>query len=249
MLQSFLFQNFNINKNMKFLYKSEVIDYTFLFNLKQETILFLHGWGGNKNSFASTINLLKHHYNLLSITMPTTQPTQEVWNLFDYKNLILNILYLHNVKEVSIICHSFGFRVASVLNGFIKINKIAITGGAGPKKFSIFNKITQQNNKILLKNAKFSYIYKKIASKDYITLSNTNKSSFKNIVNLNTLTLINFNCPILLFWGKRDRATPIWIAKKIKKENQSKLVVTNSGHFAYLEDNSLFNNLVIGFLK
>ena len=234
---------------MNFIYKNEVVDYDFFDNSKKDTILFLHGWGSNKNAFISTINLLKHSYNILTLTMPTTQNTNLTWNLFDYKNLVVNLLSTHNIKQVSIVCHSFGFRVASVLNRFVKIKKIVITGGAGPKKFSIFKKISHENNKVLLKNAKFSYIYKKIASKDYLSLSPINKETFKNIVNLNTKNLIKFNCPVLLFWGKQDHETPLWIAKKIKTNNNAELITTNAGHFAYLDNNSLFNNLVIGFLK
>ena len=168
---------------MNFIYKNEIIDYDYFNSNHKNTILFLHGWGCNKNSFASTISLLKHNYNILTLTMPTSQNTSLVWNLFDYKNLILNILHCHNITQVSIVCHSFGFRVACALNKFIEIKKLIITGGAGPKKFSIFNKTSLKNNKILLRNAKFSYIYKKIASKDYLNLSLTNKETFKNIVN------------------------------------------------------------------
>ena len=38
---------------MNFLCKSEIIDYDYFYNTHNETILFLHGWGGNKFSFDS----------------------------------------------------------------------------------------------------------------------------------------------------------------------------------------------------
>ena len=150
---------------MKFLFKNEVVDYDFSNNKNNDTILFLHGWGGNKFSFSQTINLLKNQYNILTITMPTTEPTTSVWNIFDHVQLIENILTLNCIQNPIIICHSFGLRVAILLNKKIKIKKLIITGGAGLKKENIFLKIIKNNNRILLKNKKNQYLFKKIESK------------------------------------------------------------------------------------
>ena len=54
---------------MNYLFKNEIVDYDFFNNENKDTILFLHGWGGNKFSFQSTINLLKNRYKILSITI------------------------------------------------------------------------------------------------------------------------------------------------------------------------------------
>lgn len=235
---------------MNFLFKNETINYDFFNNKKEQTILFLHGWGGNKFSFQQTINLVKNQFNILSITMPTTQPTTSVWNMFDYVSLIENILSLHDIESVIIVCHSFGFRVAMLLNKKNKISKIVITGGAGLKKnFNIFQKIIKNNNKILLKNKKNQYLFKKIASMDYLNLSSINKKTFQNIVNLNLKFATQFKCPVLLFWGSKDIDTPLWIAKTLNKQNKSKLIITKSDHFAYLKESSKFNHEVIKFIK
>ena len=44
---------------MNFLFKQEIIDYEYYWS-SDTVILFLHGWGGDKHSFASTINLIKN---------------------------------------------------------------------------------------------------------------------------------------------------------------------------------------------
>ena len=54
---------------------------------------------------------------------------------------------------------------------------------------------------------------------------------------------------MLLFWGKNDTETPLFIAKKLKKLNRCNLIVTNGNHFAYLQQSGLFNNLAIRFLN
>lgn len=248
---------------MNFLYKSESIDYDFYYqDSTRPTVIFLHGWGGNKSSFIRSILLLKSKYNLLTLTMPTTATTTTSWTLFDYASMIENILHLYNIKSVNIICHSFGFRVATILKNTVKIDSLIITGGAGPKKESIIKRIERENKKILLsilntpipkksRKKKFEYLYQFVASPDYQQLSQVNKETFKNIVNLNTIQSINFSCPILLFWGKWDNETKPWIAKKIAKRNRlnSELHLVKGGHFAYLENAEIFNNFVIKFLK
>ena len=235
---------------MYYLFKNEVVDYNFFNSCKKQTILFIHGWGGNKNSFNQTINLLKNQFNILSITMPTIQTTVSIWSLFDYVNLIENILLLHQIESVIIICHSFGFRVAMLLNQKIYIEKIVVTGGAGIRKnLNIFQKIIKNNNKIILKDEKHKYFFKSIASADYLKLTTINKETFKNIVNLNLKFVCKFNSPMLLFWGRKDRDTPIWIAHHLKKLTKSSLVTTNSDHFSYIKESAKFNHETLKFLK
>lgn len=258
-------------------------------------VLFLHGWGGNKNSFLNLVKLLNANHNCIMLTLPTTAPTTLVWTLDDYAKCVLSLLKSLNINSVEIVCHSFGFRVATLLyhltkqnnnlsaknlksqnnnantktddqsnkfdknfaanlntnlNNNLRIFKMVVTGGAGPKKFNIFKKIEQQNNLCLLKHEKHKFLFKSLVSPDYFSLSNTNKKTFKNVVDFNTKNLLNFDIPLLLFWGKKDCETPIWIAKKIchlNKKNAT-LKITNSNHFAYLKQSAIFVNLVVNFL-
>lgn len=241
----------------KFIFHGEVIEYDFFKTTTNcECVLFLHGWGGNKNSFASTINLIKSKQNCLAITLPTINPTNLAWTLFDYANCVLCLLSSFGIDKIKIVCHSFGFRVATLINiltkqnKFLQIEKIVVTGGAGAKKINIFKKINQNNNICLLKWQKNKFLFKKLASADYLNLAVTNKKTFKNVVKFNTINMLKFDFPILLFWGRFDHETPLWIAKKIKKINKKNatLIITKDGHFAYLKQNAYFNNLVVNFL-
>ena len=221
-----------------FIFNQEIIEYEYINTHSKNTVLFLHGWGGDKNSFQTLKNQLKKSFNVLSITLPTVSPTTEIWTLFDYVCLVFNLLKLHNIENVIVVCHSFGFRVACVLQNFIKIKKIVVTGGAGPKKENLFLKLEKQQTQISLKLNPNNF--KKFASKDYFALSPTNRQTFKNIVNQNLIKTLAFTCPMLIFWGKFDRDTKPWIAKKLKRKNNAKLVLTNSDHFAYIKETNLF---------
>ncbi len=254
---------------MRFIFNFETIDYDYFNSNSNKTILFLHGWGGDKNSFFRCATLLKSKYNILTITIPTIQPTFHAWTMLDYCELVRNILTVHNIRSVIIICHSFGFRVACLLNGIIKIEKIVVTGGAGLKRVNVFKRIERQNNAILLKKKRFKYLFDNLASADYKLLSTVNKQTFKNVVNTINNNMIKFSCPMLLFWGKRDKETPVWMAKKIaKRQNEFykkpnkierqkavqkninvRLVITNSDHFAYINKSATFLNEVVRFLE
>ena len=233
---------------MNYIFNGEIIDYDFNNNHSNKNIIFLHGWGGNKFSFLPTLKLL-NNYNILTLTMPTISPTKKVWAMETYADLILNLVKMLGINSGIIICHSFGFRVACMLNGRFKIERLIVTGGAGLKRVRRLKKIESENNIILLRQKRFKYLYNSVASSDYITLSATNKKTFNNVVNCVTSPLIKFDCPLLLFWGKFDHETPVWIAKKIRRKNIAKLVLTNSDHFAYIKLSAQFNNLVMRFLN
>lgn len=233
---------------MEYIFKKEIIDYEYINNKHKDTIVFLHGWGGNKNSFTTSKVLLKKNYNILSLTFPTIQPTEEVWDLFDYCNLVLDLLKIHNITSLILICHSFGFRVACLLKYKVKIAKIIITGGAISYNQKL-RKIQQNNAKIMLKNRKFKKIYENYASIDYKQLSIINKTTFKNIVNFVTENLLQFDCPMLLFWGRKDKETKLRNTRILKRQNNVKTLIVNSGHFAYIEYSSLFNNAILEFIS
>ena len=88
-----------------------------------------------------------------------------------------------------------------------------------------------------------------LASNDYKNLSNIGKITFKNIINLNLISCLKFDCPLMIFWGKYDKSTKPWIAKKIHKINNSELHIVKSDHFAYLKEGSKFNHEVLNFLN
>ena len=123
---------------MTFLYKTYEVEYEYLFNNHPKTILLLHGWGGNKDSFARVKKVFKANYNILSLSLPplnlyTTKTNSTIpLDMYDYKSIVLNILKMLNLNSIIIICHSFGLRVSLMLTiSNIQIEKFIITGGAG----------------------------------------------------------------------------------------------------------------------
>ena len=54
---------------------------------------------------------------------------------------------------------------------------------------------------------------------------------------------------VLLVWGKKDKTTPLYMAKKLNRlvKNSGLVVINDGGHFCYLDDFYTFNLVVESF--
>ncbi|MCL2755965.1 MAG: alpha/beta hydrolase [Firmicutes bacterium] len=211
-----------------------------------KTILLLHGWGGNENSFAPILPYLSKHFRCLAPAFPMfgcdsdNQPDTP-WTLDDYTNFIQEYLVTNNVEKCHILAHSFGARVTALLvtRNPARFEKLVLTGAAGirRRKFSTIIKI-----KLYKLRKKLGY-KKQSGSPDYKKLTNSGKKTFQNIINRDLKSEIKqINNPTLLIFGRNDNATPVKLGKKWVKisQNANLLVYNNSGHFAYLDETSRF---------
>jgi len=88
---------------MIFMYNTHLIEYEYNFSNLPNTLLLLHGWGGNKDSFAKIKNIFKCKYNILSVSLPTTNETIFPLNLYTYRDIMLNLLKSLNIINIYII--------------------------------------------------------------------------------------------------------------------------------------------------
>ena len=92
---------------------------------KGPVVLFLHGWGQNKEMMLPIINKLKNNYTCIAIDMPGfgNSDFNNESNLDEYCKTISDFLLLKlHVKPKYIIGHSFGGKVA--INYYLKYKKI-----------------------------------------------------------------------------------------------------------------------------
>lgn len=222
---------------------------------KGKFIFFLHGWGGDKNSFA----IIKNHIaeidrNMVFVSFAGFGNSKEPkvpFSLDDYVNdLVELIVKMAKGKSVDIVCHSFGGRVAILLaNKYpFLVNKIMMIDGAGlkPKRglkyFLKVRKYKRLKQKVLKGKADKS-VLENYGSDDYKMLSPIMKQTFVNVVNQDLKNEAKqIKTQILLFWGEKDNETPLYMAKKYKKllKNSNLIIVKNAGHFSYLDNFELF---------
>lgn len=222
------------------------IKYLFSNNENKECVLLLHGWGGNEYSFSSLFNLLNRKYSVIAINLTdiTNNYLSKPLTMYDYVLKVYIILQKLNIKHIHIVCHSFGFRIALILNEMfdIDIHSMVIIDGAGIKDIPISTRLKIYQFKMLKLLAKYKlYSKSKLENKgstDFKNLTEKDKITFKNIVNLDLKSYVDaINCKTTIVWGKYDNDTRFKMAKYLhKKINGSKLKVYNAGHFSYIEN-------------
>lgn len=242
---------------------------------KGTLILFLHGWGCNKEIFRKEIDLLKNNYRVVSVDLPGFGESDEpnvAFCVSDYTDIIdefINYLLRDETKkEVILVGHSYGGRIIIKLNAKenknYKILKNVLIDSAGIKEKLLVNKkIKQTMYKIgkTLYSLPFANIifgktldeYKSLhGSEDYKKASPIMRDTLVKSINEDLTPILKYvKAPTLLIWGENDTATPLSNAKIMEKEMEDAGLVVLKGceHFSFLEDRNTFVAVFKSFFK
>ena len=130
-------------------------------------------------------------------------------------------------------------------------DKMVITGGAGLKPKNTLKKVVKRFLFKILKTFLPKDRLKRFYSSDYNSLSPIMQKSFVSVVNEHLdYCLQAIENKTFLVFGKNDKETPLYMAKKFNKniKNSTLLVVEDAGHFCFVEKPALFNFAVKEFL-
>lgn len=212
-----------------------------------KVLLFLHGWGQNKEMMLPLIEELKSKYRCIVVDLPGFGKSNfNGSNTLDlYTGKLNEFLKEKEICPEYIVGHSFGGKVA--VNYYLKYKNIkGLVILASPllkpkRTLKYYFKIYKF--KIM---KKLHLDVKKQGSLDYKNCAKDMKPLFINVVNTHFDKVIKeIKIPTLLIWGDKDNKVPLDKAKKInKKLKDSKLHIQKGGHFAYLE-NIEFTKLII----
>ncbi|RZV13079.1 alpha/beta hydrolase [Aliarcobacter butzleri] len=177
-------------------------------------IIFLHGWGSNKDIMKSAFSRYLKDFRHIYIDLPGfgKSSNEYVLTTNDYVNITSEFLkLLHSSKEF-IAGHSYGGKVATLLNP----QNLILLSSAGileEKPFDVKLKIffAKVLNFLGLKN-----ITKRFRSKDVDKMSENMYATFKNVVNEDFSSYFSdFSNKAYIFWGKDDKATSLESGQKI----------------------------------
>ena len=226
------------------------ISYEILNIKNQNTILFLHGWGSNKEIMREAFKKTLPSFKLLFIDMPGfgKSLTNEILKTKDYKNIIEQFIKELNISPLAIIGHSFGGKVATLLN---PKNLILLSSAGILEKKPLLVKIKIKIFKIL----KFfggEKLYRIFATKDAKDMPKNMYETLKNVVNEDfEKEFENFENRALIFWGEEDRATSLKSGKTISKLIKNSFFKSYQGdHYFFIKNSSniakeIEQNLVI----
>jgi len=230
-------------------------------NAKAPTIVLLHGWGGNSQSFFPIYSAFDD-FNILSLDFcgfgQSDKPTAD-FTIFSYAQIVSCLLKYFNLTNTILVGHSFGGRVALILGETDKeiVSKLILIDSAGIKpRFSAKRllKIIKYkiNKKLVDHNLRKGDCLEKYGSVDYKKLSSIEKQVFSKIVRQD---LTNFakstTQDTLILWGEKDKDTPLYMAKRLHKfiKNSKLFVIKGAGHFSYLDNKQTTIKIIKEFLK
>lgn len=217
-------------------YKDSVysLSYEILNPKNEKIILFLHGWGSNKEIMKQAFSDKLQNFKQIYLDLPGfgNSSINEPIDTYEYALIVDLFINSLHVKVDTILGHSFGGKVATLLNS----KNLILLSSAGivvEKSFKVKSKIKFFK---LFKNLFPKNMYKYFASDDVKNMNQTMYEILKKVVNedfSNNFKKTTSNT--LIFWGKDDQATPLASGKYIANLiNDSKFFPYDGDHFFFI---------------
>lgn len=198
-------------------------------------LIFLHGWGSNKNlmkqSFSPFLKGFRHIYidlpgfgkSTCSMPLHTT----------DVARIVELFMVQINASKDIVLGHSFGGKVGLLLNPKMLV-LVASAGIFRKKSFKIKAKIAIFKT---FKALGFSKLRSLFVADDAKQLNELMYQTFKNVVDEDfSYEFSNYEGKALLCWGKDDTATPLSSAEKIAHLiKDSTLEVYDGDHYFFMK--------------
>ena len=203
----------------------------------EKEIIFLHGWGSNKDIMKNVFSKYLTNFTHIYIDLPGFGKSKNDYVLTtnDYVKITDEFLKLLNSSKDIIAGHSYGGKVATLLNP----KNLVLLSSAGileKKPFDVKLKIffAKVFNSLGLRN-----ITKSFRSKDVNTMSENMYSTFKNVVNEDFSSHFSaFSNNALIFWGDKDSATSLDSGKKISTLIKKSTFISYDGDHYFFAHNA-----------
>lgn len=210
----------------------------------KKNIVLLHGWGQNIEMMNPIGKKLENIATITIIDLPghgaSSEPKVAI-SIYDYCEIVKELLDRLKIKNPIIIGHSFGGRIGIIYASRYETEKLILLGAPCFKqieKVSFKVKLLKSLKKVPILNKFEGFAKKHIGSRDYRNASVIMRKILVNTVNEDLSSCAEkISCPTLLIWGDNDNEAPLEDAEKLEKIiKDAGLVVYEGGtHYAYLE--------------
>jgi pimeloyl-ACP methyl ester carboxylesterase len=211
-------------------------------------IIILHGWKLSADAYKELVSLFKNNgHDVYALNLPGfgNEPLKnKSMTLSDYVEFVREFINKKKLKDVVLIGHSFGGRVALkyAWKYPLEVSQLVLTGvpiirhiSSKKQILSVIGKTGKVALSFLPENINDSFkkiLYKSIGEWDYYK-SNELKNVFVNVVNEDLVTYAKeVTIPVLLLWGELDKMVPandVQIIKTFIKKCKTE-IIKNAGH-------------------
>ncbi|KFL35267.1 MULTISPECIES: alpha/beta hydrolase [unclassified Sulfurospirillum] len=219
-------------KEIVFQNSTYALSYELLNHHQPQTILFLHGWGSNKEIMKQAFGTCFPAYQHLYLDLPGfgASSINDVIETGTYADIVHVFLKALHVKPLIIVGHSFGGKVATLLQPDVLV-LLSSAGIVAPKSLKIRAKIALFK---MLKPFAPKSFYRFFATKDVEGMSNVMYEILKRVVNEDfSEQFLTCKAKSFLFWGKADTATPLSSGEKMH-------ALIKGSHFYAMEGDHFF---------
>ena len=224
--------------------KDVFVNYIQYGNKNGKDVVLLHGWGQNIEMMNPIGKGLESDYYITVIDLPgfgsSSEPTY-AYTIYDYYEIVSELLSKLKIDNPVMIGHSFGGRVAIVYAAKKKVSKLVLLSAPfrrSTKRNTFKVRVLKFLKKVPVVKELESYMKTKIGSSDYRNASPMMRNILVNVVNEDlTGYLKQISVPTLLIWGDLDTAVPIEDARYAESimEDAGLVVYEGCTHYAYLE--------------
>jgi len=216
-------------------------------------ILLLHGWGGDENTLAAISRPLAAHRRTVRIALPgfgSSPEPLEPWGSKEYAEVVAEWMEINGLKGADLVGHSHGGRVAIRLAASRPdlVGSLVLIDSAGlPPRRSVGLKLKLIYGRILKAAAKLiggefarkvEASRQKLGSADWQAASPVMRGTLIRVIPEDLSTeMKSLRMPVLLIWGSKDTATPLWMGQRMNKliANSKLEVLDGAGHYSFLE--------------
>ena len=218
------------------------INYIRYGNNKNRTIVMLHGWGQNIEMMKFIGDKLDE--DVLIIDLPGFGKSKEpdtVLSIYDYANLVHDLISNLEIKNIILIGHSFGGKIALAYASKYKVEKLVLLASpfkSKENKINIRTNVLKKLKKVPGLNKLEEFAKNHIGSTDYKNTSGIMREILVKHVNLDiTEDVKKITCPTLIIWGDNDECVPVSDGKLLEKliKDSGLIVFEGCTHYAYLE--------------
>lgn len=220
-------------------------------------VVLLHGWGQNIAMMKPIGDRLQKNHRITILDFPGFGDSEEpktALTVYDYCEILEELLKKLKVKKPVIMGHSFGGRIAIIYASRNEVEKVVLFGSPCIRKEvkpSLKLRMLKSLKKIPGINKLEGFAKNHMGSRDYKNASEIMKKILVNVVNEDLSECAKkINVPTLLIWGDRDTEAPVEDAKELEKiiPDAGLIVLPNSTHYAYLENLPQVINILNNFL-
>jgi len=231
-----------------------LINHEILGQKNANTILILHGWKNSLKNWEGVGKRISVKNKVILVDLPgfgnSSIPKNQPFDTYDYAETINKFIEKLNLRDITLIGHSFGGKIGTIIaSNNPRIKKLILVDNSGITNRSIVTSLKMYLSKItkfFLPKTLSEKFSNTLSSEDYKNAGNL-RESFREIVTQDIReSAKKIKIPTLIIWGENDKDVPLSSAKILKKiiPNSTLRIVWRATHHPHLEKPDKFIEII-----